>query len=149
MRRAISVATILASTILGLAAVSWPGTRSMADGALVVGMPGNDPSNGFRYASNSDKSSEDARADAIKQCRASKYPNTGKACKLIEIYHNECAAVAFNGDGDTPSTAVGWSIAPNSRRAKSEALEKCEQMRKGKGRECHVDGEPTCDGSAK
>jgi hypothetical protein len=149
MRRTISVATILASMILGLAAVAWPSTSSFADGALAVGMPGNDPSNGFRYATNSDKSIEDARADAIAQCRKSKYPNTGKACKLIEIYHNECAAVAFNGDADTPSTAVGWSIAADSRSAKSEALEKCEQMRKGKGRECHVDGDATCDGSAK
>ena len=148
MRRTISVATILASAILGLAAVPWPSTRAFADGALVVGMPGNDPSNGFRYATNSVKSTEDARADAIAQCRKSKYPNTGKACKLIEIFTDECAAVAFNGDADTPSTAVGWSIAANSRSAKREALEKCDQMRKGKGRECHIDGEATCDGSA-
>jgi hypothetical protein len=149
MRRTISVATILASTILGLATLPWPGTSAVADGALVVGMPGNNPSNGFRYASNSDKSAEDARADAMARCRASKYPNTGKACKLIEIFTNECASVAFNGNADTPSSAVGWSIAPDSRTANREAMAKCDAMRHGEGRACHLDGDATCDGNAK
>ena len=149
MRRTISVATILASMVLGLAAVPWPGASSYAEGALAVGMPGNDPSNGFRYASNSDKSREDAKDDAMARCRASKFPNTGKACRIIEIFHNECVAVAFNGNLNTPSTAVGWGIAPDSQTANDRAQTMCETMRHGRGRECKLDGDATCDGDAR
>jgi hypothetical protein len=149
MRRTIWTSTILASALLGLAAMPWPSTRSFAEGALAVGMPGNDPSNGFRYAANSDRSREDAKDDAMTRCRDSKYPKTGKACRLIEVFHDQCVAVAYNGNPTTPSTAVGWGIAADSRTANDRAQTMCETMRHGRGRECKLDGDATCDGDAR
>jgi hypothetical protein len=134
---------------LGMAAVPWPSASLLADGALAVGMPDNNPRNGFRYASNSDMSPAEARSDAMARCRASKYPKTGQACRLIETFKNQCVAVAFNGNPTTPSTAVGWGIAQDSQTAQDRATTMCETMRGGHGRDCHLDGDATCDGDAK
>ena len=93
----------------------------------------------------------DAAKTAMSDCRGVEVKNTSKAraaCKLIGTFTDKCAVAAFNGDKDTPSTAVGWAIAGDSATAISQALARCEAMRGGKGRFCKDDG-PLCDGNAK
>ena len=141
--------TISAAVILGLA-VALQASAGFADGALAVGMPGGEPKNGFRYKATADLSADEARSQAMAACRNSKYPKTGQACKVIESFRDQCVSVALNGDANTPSTAVGWAIAPDSKAADNRASNACELMRvKARGRACHLDGDSLCDGSAK
>ena len=140
--------TVSAFAIFCLA-ILWfsPG---MAEGALAIGMPGADPSQGFRHS----KIVNDANAasEAMKDCRAARNPKTGAACKLIGTFHDQCATVAVNGDVVNeykPIIAAGWAIAPDSTAAISRAIAQCEAMRKGRRGECQIEGKTLCDGSAK
>jgi Domain of unknown function (DUF4189) len=126
-------------------------TPSRAAGALAVGMPEGDPSKGFRwsaYVNNSDASSL-----VMKDCRASRNPATGAACKLVGTFRDQCVAIAVSGDPDpAPVSAAGWAIAPDSATATSRALAQCEAMRKKGGKACVLDNnnqKPLCDGKAK
>ncbi len=121
---------------------------ALADGALAVGMPGGDPNNGFAYFAVVNETSADAQSKALEVCRRAKNPATGRACKVVETFRNQCASVAFNGDSKTPSTAAGWAITAESASANRRAMEKCEEMRRGRGHECYLFEQSHCDGTA-
>jgi hypothetical protein len=143
---------VLPGAILGLAISSWS-SWSFAEGALAIGLPGSDPKNGFVVGvSHDEATAAEARVKALSDCRGSDIKNTSKArtaCKLIAVFRDQCANDAINGDKDTPSTAVGWAVGPDPKTTDSRAVTMCETMRRDKGKPCHPDGEPICDGSAK
>jgi hypothetical protein len=148
---------MIGRTILALAlvagAVGWANS-SVADGALAIGMPQGNPNKGFRHSKFVDEPDADtAQSKAMKDCRAAKNPKTGEACRLIGTFHNQCAAVAVNGDVvnnfDAPIIAAGWAIASTSAEAANRAIAQCEGMRKGRAKLCAVEGKILCDGDAK
>src|ERR1700759_5038273 len=96
---------VLATALLAVA-IGWA-TSSRAEGALAVGMPDDDPNKGFKWSITVDAS--DAGADSMKSCRAARSARTAAACKLIGTFHDQCVAVAVNGDPDpAPVSAAGW-----------------------------------------
>ena len=145
MIRRLIFATALAALPAGYA------TTSLAEGALAVGMPDGDPSKGFRWSAK--VNTPDAAAGVLKDCRASRNPATGAACKLAGTFSNQCVAVAVSGDPDpAPVSAAGWAIAPTSVSAVSRALAQCDAMRKKGGKACVIDRQEhtaLCDGKAK
>lgn len=145
--------TISASMFIGLGMMFvWTGA-AVAEGALAVGLPNDDPQKGFVYGITVDKpSAEEAQRSAMSECKGVDVRDTSRAkqaCKIIETFRNQCANAAFNGDRNTVSTAVGWGIGPDSATANNRALVMCNTVRKGTGRPCVVDGDPVCDGDAK
>jgi hypothetical protein len=131
--------------------ILWSGA-SYAEGALAVGLPSNSPRNGFAYGVAFNQTVDEAPSKALSDCRGVDVRDTSKAraaCKVIETFRNQCVNISLNGDRNTPSSAVGWGIGPDTATANSRAQTMCETMRAGKGRECHLDGEPVCDGDAK
>jgi len=141
-------------TLVFLSAAAMWSHSSLADGAIAVGMPvANDPSRGFRHAQEVDQPDADTAASkAMSNCQAARNPKTGAACRLIGTFHNQCVAVAVNGDGANaylPVIAAGWAIAPDTEAAISGALARCETMRKGRRQPCQIEGKVLCDGSAK
>ena len=135
-----------------LVAVVWTGT-ARAEGAIAVGLPSDDPKNGFVYGIVTDKATvEDARSGAMSECKGVDVRDTSRAkqaCKIIETFRNQCANAAYNGDRNTVSTAVGWGVGPDTATANSRAMAMCNTVRKGTGRPCQLDGDPVCDGDAK
>lgn len=120
----------------------------LAQGALAVGLPGGDPGNGFVYGLT--VNDPQAQSTALSDCRGVDIKNTSRAhaaCRIVATFSDQCVVVSFNGDHNTPSTAVGWAVAPNSAAAMRQSLARCEAMRGGHGRVC-VDREPLCDGNA-
>jgi hypothetical protein len=144
--------TILAAVFaLGMAVWSNAGR---AEGALAIGLHNGDPHDGFVVGISRDKATpEAAREDAMSECRDNPIPKTARAkadCKIIEVFRNQCANDAINGNAtDTVPTAVGWGVGPDSATADSRAVAMCELMRRGRGRPCRADGAPICDGDAK
>ena len=142
---------ITLAAALVVAAVGWS-SSSLADGALAVGMPENNPSRGFSHSKFVDEpDAETATSKAMQNCRATRNPKIGEACKLIGTFRDQCAAVAVNGDvanGTAPVIAAGWAIAPDSAAAASRAIAQCEIMRKGRQKTCAIEGRILCDGSA-
>jgi hypothetical protein len=112
-----------------------------------------DPYKGFVVGiSKNEATPEAARAKALEDCRGSDIKRTDKAraaCKIVETFRDQCANDAINGDRDTPSTAAGWAVGPDTATTNARAMTMCEIMRRGRGKDCHPDGEPICDGSAK
>lgn len=141
---------------LAVLALTMQTGSALAEGAVAMGMPGNDPNNGVRtWIATNEKTAGDASDKALKGCRDSKNPKVVDACKLIETFHDECFALAVNGGASDPVTAVGWAFAPESKSAISRSITQCELMRKGKGPECRLDTTSSnkpwvfCDGTAK
>lgn len=148
MKRRTIVALALAGTVAGWA------SSSLADGALALGMPGGNPNNGFRHSKFvGEPDAATASSKAMADCHAARNPKTGAACKLIDTFRNECAAVAVNGDvvnnEQAPVIAVGWAIAPSSEAASRRAIANCDAMRDGRAKACLVEGRVLCDGDAK
>jgi Domain of unknown function (DUF4189) len=113
-------------------------------------MPEGDASKGFKWSLF--VNNPNAAADAMKNCRESHYPRSAAACKLIESFSEQCAAVAVSGDpAPAPVVAGGWGIAPDSVTATKRAIARCEVMRKGRGKACVLDAGRSllCDGQAK
>ena len=140
------------SLFLSLGLALWA-SASSAEGALAVGLPNGDPKNGFVVGySHDEATAEIARSEALKNCRGADIKRTDKAraaCKIIETFRDQCANDAINGDRNTPSTAVGWAVGPDSETTNARAVTMCETMRRGNGRACQPDGDPVCDGAAK
>lgn len=134
-----------------LAVSSGYATSGFAEGALAVGMPGGDPNKGFRWSAK--VNTADAGAAVMKDCRASRNPAVGAACKLVGKFSDQCVAVAVSGDPDpAPVSAAGWAIAPDSASAVSRALAQCDAMRKQGGKACVIDRQDRtalCDGKAR
>jgi hypothetical protein len=124
---------------------------SQAEGALAVGMPNGDPSNGLRWSLFVNNS--DAANEALKDCRESKYPESAAACIVVNTFSDQCAAIAVNGGPNDPVSAAGWAFGPDKATATSRAIAQCDAMgrRKGNSSPCQLDGERAvlCDGSAK
>jgi hypothetical protein len=144
--------TVLALTIFGLATMLRP-SAGFAEGAMAIGLPENNPRNGFVVGlSHDEPTAAEARAKAMEDCRGSTIERTTRAkadCKLIETFHDQCANDAENGDHHTPSSAVGWAVGPDTDTTNRRAVQMCEIMRRGNGPPCHPDGDPVCDGTAR
>jgi hypothetical protein len=123
----------IAALAVFAAAVGWA-SSSLAEGALALGMPENDPNRGFRWSIH--VNTPDAGTVAMQDCHAAKNPKI---------------AVAVNADGPVPVSAAGWAIEKDSESARRAAIAMCEGMRHGRGIPCILDGETAllCDGSAK
>ena len=140
---------VCCALVLAAVAIGWA-SSSLAEGALAVGLPGGDPSKGFRWSAK--VNNPNAAAEAMESCRASRYPAIAAACVLITTFSDQCVAIAANAAPDVSVTGAGWAIAPDSASAKSRAIAQCNIMRKGTGQPCTLDnnGEALfCDGSAK
>ena len=120
-----------------------------AEGALAVGIPQGNPSNGFKWDVR--VNTEDPGPKVMEDCRAAKNPKSGAACKLIGTFTDKCVAITSNGEPTAPVNAAGWAIAADRVSAVNQALTMCEGMRKGRGAACRLDGESSlrCDGDAK
>jgi hypothetical protein len=145
MIRRLIFASALLGASLGYATSGW------AEGALAVGMPGGDPSKGFKWSARGNM--PDAASAAMESCRAARNPATGAACKVVGTFRDQCVAVAVSGDPDpAPVSAAGWAIAPGSATAIRRALAQCDAMRKKGGKACVIDNKDRtaiCDGKAK
>jgi hypothetical protein len=144
--------TVWAFALFGLAMVP-SANACFAEGALAIGLPDGNPRNGFVMGAATNRTTAaEARSQALAECRGSDVRDTSKAraqCKVVETFHDQCTNDAFNGDANTPSTAVGWAVGPDSETTNQRAMTMCETMRQGRGRPCHPVGDPICDGSAK
>jgi tetratricopeptide (TPR) repeat protein len=141
---------------LAVACLSAPAgwvTPSLADGALAVGMPAGNPSNGFRHTENVGRpDAATASSDALKDCRTAKNANLAAACAVISTFKDQCVAVAVNGDAaktENPVIAAGWAIAPDAATATARAKAQCDAMRKGRAQACDLDTNVLCDGKAR
>lgn len=144
---------IIAGFVLSFLAGTRPGH---AEGALAIGIVEGDPNKGLRHSMYvNEPNAEAATSSAMKDCRNARNPKTGQACKLIQSFHDQCAAVAVNGDAaatNDPVIAVGWAIEADSATAISRAKAQCDTMRKGRGKPCEIDNGSKsmfCDGKAK
>lgn len=128
-------------------------SSSFAEGALAIGLINGDPQKGFVVGIAKNEARPDAaRAKALEDCRSSDIKRTDRArsaCKIVETFRDQCANDAINGDRGTTSTAVGWAVGPDTETTNARAMTMCETMRRGRGKECHPDGEPICDGTAR
>lgn len=139
-----AAATILLACQFGLP------TLAQAEGVLVVGITKDPGKDGFVYGWRVDaKSADDAREQAIKDCRTAKIDNTDNAkknCKVFEAFRNKCFAFAFDPKIGTPG--VGWSVASSKDAAERQALEKCKDLSSSeRSKFCAVD-KSACDGDA-
>jgi hypothetical protein len=135
----------LALTIGCLVIATRPGA---AEGALAIALPKDVVKDGFAYGSAyTFATSGEAQAKALQRCRETKSNVRRKLCKIVDIFHDQCVAVAMDPADGTPG--VGWAIAGNMRGAERVALEKCEATA-GPGRRaaCKVHSSG-CDGAAK
>ena len=132
-------------------AVTAP-NRSIAAGALAVGLPPDVVKGGFTYGySNNKTDANQAGATALDQCRSTKDAKSDahlqSLCKVIQSYSNQCVAVAMDPLAGTPG--VGWSIAADAHTAQAQALAACEKTAgPGRAAACVVD-HFACDGTAK
>ena len=130
---------------------------SIADGALAVAMPvSGDPNQGFHYSMQLDaRDADTAASHVMSSCRAADNPKIGAACRLIATFHDQCVALALNGDAtdtsihDAPLVGVGWAIEKDTATATSVAIAECEKMRNGRQKACLILGQVHCDGTAK
>ncbi len=78
---------------------------------------------GFAYDSayKFDTSGE-AQAKALECCRETKSDERRKLCKIFNIFHDQCIAVAMDRTDGSPG--VGWAIADDLLGAEREALGK-------------------------
>jgi Domain of unknown function (DUF4189) len=125
------------------------GTRTgAAEGALAIALPKDVVKGGFAYGSGYKfATSGEAQAKALERCRETKSEERRKLCKIVNIFHDQCIAVAMDPADGTPG--VGWAIADDLLGAERIALEKCEATA-GPGRRaaCKVHSSG-CDGAAK
>ena len=135
------------------------GVPAAADGALAIGVTAAFPSGGFSVGVSAGSAGEArAQAVAMRGCRgedraspnfmaAAREPTEAeKRCEVVATFHDRCVGVAVNGDETTPTYAYGWAVAATSASAEAQAQARCEEMRKGEGRECVV-RKPVCDGA--
>jgi hypothetical protein len=128
-----------------------------ADGAVAVGLPADVAKDGVSIKGKVNFETPDtAKAAALKGCQTppltsvsgtSITTKTGKLCKIVSSFHDQCFAYAFDPQDGTPG--FGWAVANDQRGAEKQALENCENTA-GPGRRaaCKV-VRSECDGSAK
>jgi len=137
-----------------LAATLQP-CRSVADGALAVGLPANVSRDGFADGNLLNaKDMDAAREGAMRGCKNSIGASEAarKLCKVVATFHNQCFAVAIDPKDGTPG--VGWSVADTLAMADKQAIEQCRTTAGPERREFCVVVEGTginhgCDGNAK
>lgn len=147
--------TALALVLFGTAFLQT--CPSIADGAIAVGVPARGPYYGFSWGASADQGGDESQTHAVQICRGQdpvyrapkgQINEAQSRCGIVGTFRDQCAGMAFNGDQNTPATAYGWAIAPDSDAVTKQAIVRCEAMRGGRGRECHLDAF-ICDGSAK
>jgi hypothetical protein len=149
-RRGNSVFAFLLFSVLCGSAMSP--NEAIAAGALAVGLPEDVVKGGFTYGYTTGKSdTSEAREAALKACRttkdATKNAHLRSLCKVIQVYNNQCVAVAMDPAPGTPG--VGWGVADDLRSAEKQALSGCEATAgRGRAAACIVD-HSACDGTAK
>jgi Domain of unknown function (DUF4189) len=131
-------------TTLTLAAFFWP-NAGKAEGALAVAIAKEGAKEGFFFGlSASYRSSEEARAKALRMCRqAADGDELGNSCKVIENFSSQCGAFALDPHDDSPG--LGWSIAANIQTARSEALSRCREAAGPEAADACVVKDSRCD----
>jgi Domain of unknown function (DUF4189) len=129
--------------------------RSLADGAVAIGLPSNVARDGFAVGHQVNAPDlETARKGAVAGCQKSigASDKTKTLCKVVATFQNQCFAVAIDPKDGTPG--VGWAIEENSALAEKEAVAQC-RTTAGADREqfCVVMRDKgknvDCDGNAK
>jgi hypothetical protein len=135
--------------VVGLATALWS-HAGFAEGAYAVWLLNGNPKQGYALGATADRATAaDAQSGALAECRRQSALLKGAECKVIDTFRDACLQDAFNGDANTPSSAVGWAVGADRDTANRRSMEACERMRGGAGRPCQLDGQPICDGKAK
>ena len=121
---------------------------ALADGAIVLGIPGDVAGEGFSYGYRVNAPNrKEARDTAFEACRSNKVApeSARKLCTMVADFRNECVAIAMDPKDGTPG--VGVAIAADRETAEDRALGFC-RATAGKNRQefCKVDA-VACDGA--
>jgi uncharacterized protein DUF4189 len=123
-----------------------------AGGFLAVGLSNGNPNTGFvyGYAGSAESAMDYCRGIEKKNNQIPNNPSKAqKACNVVGDFTNACVAVAVNGTVSTPSTGVGWAIAPTPDAAEKQATANCRSMAGKKRPEgCYIQNK-ICDGTAR
>jgi hypothetical protein len=140
--------------LLGIAAASGPilfANRGSAECALAVAVPPDVAKRGFSYGFECGKpDAATAAAIALERCQktkdAAKSEYLRSLCKVIQNFHDQCVAVAWDPAPGTPG--VGWAVADDKREAERQAVSKCEQTAGPARRAACVVDHSRCEGAA-
>jgi len=94
-----------------------------ADGALAVGIPDEGIQKGFAYAFKLNATPDDARKDALTECREAAKKNKappGK-CRIVESFKNGCLSISLDKKGQW----AGWAVAKDEKTAQQRAVGRC------------------------
>jgi len=99
--------------------------HAWAWGAIAVGTSGNFAKDGFAFGGSINQGTDDAaKSAAVDTCRQFKSaPKMAALCNLINTFHNQCYALAF--DPKTGAPGVGWHIATDRAGAEQGAMANC------------------------
>ena len=111
---------------------------AFADGALVVGQPGNIATNGVAVGlSVSYNNSSDAIRAATAECKSSKVKaSTSALCRTVSNFSGQCAAIAMDMKPATPG--FGWAVAGSLASARERALRKCQATAGARKASCKI-----------
>lgn len=122
----------------GIAALALTTSPVLAEAALAVGLPDNNPDNGFVYGYEVNSATrETAKATALAICQGRAVTENAipqnastaqKGCAVIEVFHGRCVAIAMNGSQTRASSGVGWAVANSKDSANQLAIENCKAM---------------------
>jgi Domain of unknown function (DUF4189) len=122
-----------------------PFSPAFSETFLALGLPGDDPLNGWMYAY------APTAEDAIDLCRGYKTANNKnngilneppgvseaqKACRIVADLKGECFAIASNGTATTAASALGWTTSADEETAKTQAMAKCNTQRSRNVSQC-------------
>jgi Domain of unknown function (DUF4189) len=111
---------------------------AFADGALVVGQPGNIATNGVAVGlAVSYNNSSDAIRAATRECKTSKVKaSTAALCRTVSNFSGQCAAIAMDMKPATPG--FGWAVAGNLAAARERALRNCQATAGARKASCKI-----------
>jgi hypothetical protein len=120
MRNAIKFWSMLAAF-----AIVWA-DKTMAEGALAVGITGDVAKDGYALGFNVNSATEsEAQEGALDWCRThpGQQYKVSALCKVINTFHHQCVAEANDPKPGTPG--AGWAVAPDKESAEKLALTNC------------------------
>jgi hypothetical protein len=125
-------------------------TPALAEAAIAVGLPADVAKGGVAIGRAWNYSTKgEAEAEALKRCLAylDAPAATRALCKVIESFHDQCAAIGIDPKAGTPG--IGWAIAADSKTAENQAMAKCLATAGSNRRQFCILLKTSCDGSAK
>ena len=139
---------ILGVLTVAAAVVLLAPAAALADGAVVLGIPGDVAADGVSYGYRVNAPNrKEARDTAFEACRNNKVApeSARKLCTMVADFRNECVAIAMDPKNGTPG--VGVAIAADRETAEDRAIGFC-RATAGKSRQefCKIDA-VACDGT--